>query len=94
MTISNKKEIQMFQIKLLGSSKDVEEYKESLLELFDYDEEATEKSFDKHYVPGYGINISEVVKDAFNKPHIESYNFEIYTLENKDVILTVAYIDK
>lgn len=68
-----------------------ETYKESLLELFDYDSEAVSKSFYSH---GAGKDIEKIVYDAFNNSHIKAHNFELHDLGNKRTLLVAAWIDE
>lgn len=67
-------------------------YLESLHELFDYNLEAAEKSFDNHHSFGSGVNIGEVVKDAFIL-FTKVYSFELHDLGDKKVLLVVAWIE-
>jgi hypothetical protein len=78
---------------VIRTNKGIETYKEDLLELFMGDKEKAEKSFDKHVDPlGKFASIEEIIKDAFDDPHIKDVQYEITELEGK-MIIAIAWIE-
>lgn len=84
--------IEMLKVELNTATE--ESYIESLEELFEGSEDLAKDSFNKNYTPSWGLNINNVVKDAFRLPNIAAYSHELHILGENKLLLIVAYVEK